>query len=421
MLILLRMAWKNLFRYKKRTVITAFAIAIGVMFSIAVEALLVGLDQESFRNLIWYETSSAKVFAPGYFKDRQQAPIDRLIPASQRPVIEDALTSEGLSFTPRYQSMAEVFFLEDSFPAAGSLTGIVYGVDPLRDGAVYRIASSVEEGRWLSPGEEGVVLGSWLAYDMQAEVGYYVTIQCKGKGGFVQTMDVPVVGIAQTDNPVVNSTAMYMDLEFLNEMLELEGDVSDYSLSSSNLSALQGADYVGGKLSALQGWLGTVELYRWDQLAEDEVSLSKTKSASSRVLMLFMFIIAAVGISNTMLMAVMERKNEVGMLKALGYPSSRIEFLFTAEGVFLGFLGSLVGMIGGVALTYPMVVHGLDFSSMLAGVNIGYRVSGVMRGAWSPESFFIISGGALLVSAISAWLPVRKMSRTEIAVIFRKI
>lgn len=425
MLILLRMAWKNLFRYKKRTVITAFAIAIGVMFSIAVEALLVGLDQDSFHNLIWYETSSAKVYAPGYFKDRRLAPVDRLISAHQREAIEAALDAGGVLFAPRYQSAAEVFFLEDSFPAAGSLTAIVYGVDPLRDADVYRIASSVEDGTWLTPGEEGVVLGSWLAYDMQAEVGYYVTIQCKGQGGFVQTMDMPVVGIVQTDNPVVNSTAMYIDLAFLDEMLELEGSVSEYSLSSGGLGgtldALQGAENIAKQLPDLQERLGSVELYRWDEIAEDEVSLSETKGASSRLLMLFMFIIAAVGISNTMLMAVMERKNEVGMLKALGYSSSRVEFLFTAEGVLLGLLGSVAGVVCGAAMTYPMVVSGIDFSSLLEGVNIGYRVSGVMRAAWDAGSFFVIAGGALLVSAVSAWLPVRKMARTEIAAIFRKI
>lgn len=421
MLMLSRMAWKNMSRYKKRTVITAFAIAVGVAISIAVQALLVGLDQDSFKNLIWYETASAKVYAPGYFKERRQYPIENLIPASERLSLERTLDAQGVLYAPRYQSMAEIFFLEDTFPTTGSLTGIVYGVDPIRDAEVYKIASSVDEGDWLAPGEEGVVLGSWLAYDMQAEVGYYVTIQCKGKGGFVQTMDVPVVGIVQTDNPVVNTTAMYMDLDYLDEMLELEGDVSDYSLSLPSLSALHGAKQVGRLLPRLQKNLSGLEVYGWEQVAEDEVSMSRTKSTASNLLLIFLFIIAAVGISNTMLMAVMERKDEIGMLKTLGYSRKHIEFLFVSEGVFIGLLGSVVGLVAGIGLTYPLVVHGLDFTSLFEGVNIGYRISGIMRGAWDVKSCLVTAAGALVVSAISAWFPVRKIARTEIAVIFRQI
>ncbi|HPX25992.1 MAG TPA: FtsX-like permease family protein [Treponemataceae bacterium] len=427
-------AWKNMFRYKRRTLITASAIALGIMFSIMMEGMLFGADQDSKRNLIWYETSAAKIYAASYFEQKETFPVQYFIDKEQRSVLDDFLKKKNIKFAPRFQTYCDIYFSEEFFETAGSISGILSAVDVTKDSTVYKVSEEVERGSWLGDSKDasrdengistGAVIGSWLAKDMKAELGWYITIQCKGRGGFIQTMDIPIIGIIQSSNPIINASGVFMDLAFVNEMLELKGGVTEYSLSFGDIS-VSDKRYetfrTEFKSSLFSSADSPLELYSWRDIEADFLALTKTKSASSKFFLVFMLIIAAVGISNTMLMAVMERKHEIGMLKTLGYTNKFIRSLFMLEGLCIGIIGSIAGLLLGFAVNFFMVQYGINFGSLLEGVDIGYRISAVMRSGWNIPVFFLIAFGALIVSALSAFIPSGKMVRVEIAEIFREV
>ena len=427
-------AWKNMFRYKRRTLITASAIALGIMFSIMMEGMLFGADQDSKRNLIWYETSAAKIYAASYFEQKETFPVQYFIDKEQRSVLDDFLKKKNIKFAPRFQTYCDIYFSEEFFETAGSISGILSAVDVTKDSTVYKVSEEVERGSWLGDSKDasrdengistGAVIGSWLAKDMKAELGWYITIQCKGRGGFIQTMDIPIIGIIQSSNPIINASGVFMDLAFVNEMLELKGGVTEYSLSFGDISVSYKryeTFRTEFKSSLFSSADSPLELYSWRDIEADFLALTKTKSASSKFFLVFMLIIAAVGISNTMLMAVMERKHEIGMLKTLGYTNKFIRSLFMLEGLCIGIIGSIAGLLLGFAVNFFMVQYGINFGSLLEGVDIGYRISAVMRSGWNIPVFFLIAFGALIVSALSAFIPSGKMVRVEIAEIFREV
>lgn len=240
------MAWKNMFRYKRRTVITASAIALGIMFSIMMEGMLFGVDQDSKRNLIWYETSAAKIYASNYFDQKETFPVQFFINKEERDALDDFLINRNVKYAPRFQTYCDIFFSEEYFETAGSVSGILSAVDTAKDSSVYKISDEIQSGSWLKGSGDftiddkgvssGAVIGSWIAKDMKAQLGYYITVQCKGRGGFIQTMDVPIIGIIQSSNPIINESGIFMDLAFVNEMLELEDGVTEYSLYFGDIS-----------------------------------------------------------------------------------------------------------------------------------------------------------------------------------------
>ncbi len=429
--MILSTAWKNMFRYKRRTIITAAAIAAGVMFSIMMEGLLFGTEKESERNLVWYETGAAQILPAEYFEEKETLPVSFFIPADQRKQLENFLTDENISYAPRFKTYCDIYFNEDFFETSGSLSGILTAVDISKDASVYKIHKDIVKGAWIGSENDtsidngistGAVIGSWLAKDMKADTGYYITLQCKGKGGFIQTIDVPVVGILQSSNPVINASGVFMDLNYVDQMLELNGDVTEVSLSFGDISSTQRRyesflKTFSSSSFASQG----LELYSWRDIAADYLSLAKSKSGSSKIFLIFLFIVAAVGISNTMLMAVMERKHETGMLMTLGYSKAFIRILFMTEGICIGILGSIGGLITGFLVNFVLTEYGINFGSLLEGVDIGYRISNVMRSGWNFKAFFQIALGAVIVSGISALIPTRKMLRYEIAEIFREV
>ncbi|MGE4524859.1 MAG: ABC transporter permease, partial [Sphaerochaeta sp.] len=212
MKFILQLAAKNLMRYKRRTAITAVAIAFGLMMYVFVDSLLVGAELESMRNLRWYETASLRVYDTAYWEDRYFLPLDASIEKAQE--ILDLLKAEGIAATERTLFAADMILYQEDFGEDGNVSVQVTAINPDTDFEVYRFEDTLVEGRFLESGEmDGIVLGSWFAEDIGAKVGYWVTLVTRGKGGFYEAFDMEVVGIINCPNPNVNRSLVMMDIQ----------------------------------------------------------------------------------------------------------------------------------------------------------------------------------------------------------------
>lgn len=410
MKMLISLAWKNLSRYRRRSLITATALAVGLALYIFTDSLLLGLDQESQRNLLWYETGSAAIMTNDFFDDRDLLPLAEAID-QPGPVLEQ-LDQRGVPAAPRTVFQGELIVYQDPYPSDGSFLTQVHGIDPARDPSVFRLPDTVAEGRFLEPGENGVMLGSWLAEDLGAEVGYPMTIVTKTRGGFYQTIDVEVVGILEVPNPVVNRSGVFIPLDAANDYLQMEGAVTEIALSFPlGANARERSDQLEAELFPGDS---SLSVRSWQELSPSFVALSQQKSAGTGVILFLVFIIAAVGISNTMLMAVYERVREIGMMRAMGMPDRDIRRLFMLEAGGIGVFGAAIGVALGAALTALMVYVGIDYSSIIRDMDIGYRIVGTMRGAWNPGTMVAAGIIGIVLTTLVAWVPTRRAIRMSI-------
>lgn len=408
------MATRNIFRYKRRSLITASAIAFGVLFSIFMDGFIEGSKMDTIRNLRDYETGEGKIYPAGYFAERDFVPFSYFIGKDDRAAIERA--AGKTSAAPRVTVSAEMYFNEDFFKVPGSIATTLFCVDPERDSRVFRTARMVSAGRWLKSGDEGIVIGSWLAEDIGAKPGYVVTLECRGRGGFYQTFDAEIIGIVKTDDPIVNRNAAFIDLGAADSLLALDGAVTEYTIRSNSADAKLDAE--GSAIARATS--GRAEFHPWQKVGESTLKLLRGQSGESVIFLFFIFVIAAVGIMNTMLMAVMERKSEIGMLRALGFGKGAIRDLFLLEGFGIGLIGTTVGLIAGCIVNFFMVKYGLDFSFMLRDLDVGYRLTGVMRSTWNFPGIARTVIGALAISTFVAWFPSGRILKREVADILRK-
>ncbi len=404
------LAWKNLLRYRRRTLITSAALGVGLGIYLLADSLLLGAERESERNLVWYETGSARVLARGYWKDKDQLPLD---PAIERPEpILERLAARGVAATPRTVFGGELVVRKDPFPEDGALRVRVEAIDPERDDRVFRFRETVTAGRYLRRGEEAVLLGSWLAEDLGAEVGYPVTIVTRTRDGYYQTLDAPVAGIVSCPNPEVNRGSVFVPLDMADDLLAMGGAVTEIDLrfpERADARAARGAGAEAADLeTALRPEFPGIEVLDWTTLAADYVALAEQKQKGSGILLLLVFIIAAVGVSNTMLMAVYERVRELGTLRALGMGDRQVRRLFLLEAAGIGVIGSAFGLALGSLLCLWIVNVGIDFSAAMRTMDIGYRVSGVFRGAWHPEAMAGAAVFGVLLSVGVAFVPTRR-------------
>jgi lipoprotein-releasing system permease protein len=408
MKFLISLAFKNLTRYKRRTLITAGAIAFGIMLYIFVDSMLLGLEVDSVRNLKLYETASARILNDKYWDDRFQRPLD--INISDPDSIIQKLESEGITATKRIEISGDLIMNSYDFGEDGNMSVVVTAIDPEKDNDVFGFERTLYDGRFLEGDEDAVVMGSWLAEDIGAEVGYWITISTRGNGGFHEAMDLEIVGLVNCPNPNVNRTLIMMPIGAADEYLEMDGAATEI-----NIKLPESAD-VEADVVEIQNMLNGdgLTVMSWKAMAADYLAIVQAKRSGTGMIMFLIFLIAAVGISNTMLMAIFERTKELGMMRSMGMPNSRIRIAFMIEAAGIGLVGSIIGVILGILVNLFLVNVGIDYGDMMRDQDIGYRVQAIIRGAWNFKTMGQAFFAGTFISTLVAFFPTKRALKMDI-------
>jgi putative ABC transport system permease protein len=399
----LRLAWRNLRRNRRRTWITATTVGVAVLLMQAAMSLLIGIEQQSFDNLINYQTGHAKLYAAGYFEIRDEMSLEHAL-ADLGGLQETISSVDGVAATtPRIVFSAQLSNGVDQIGCLG------VGIDVTgSDTDVFRIPQTVVAGRYLQPSEDGLLLGSGLAELFDASTGEWLTVLAKTQAGAYEAMDLEIVGVVGTGNPLIDQNSFLLSLETARYMLDMEGGATELAVrfattanESSTLQRLQEAFAASEQ----------VEVKGWQDMEEDFMSLVKLKRVGQGIFLAIFVVLAVVGITNTILMAAFERTTEIGMMMAMGLRSAGIRRLFLAEGALTGLIGAAVGSVVGVAIITYFAVQGIDISAMYGDMDIGYPVKDTI---YPGMNVSVIVGSWLLtgvLAAIASFYPAARASR----------
>ncbi|HOX33561.1 MAG TPA: FtsX-like permease family protein [Spirochaetales bacterium] len=228
-----------------------------------------------------------------------------------------------------------------------------------------------------------------------------------------QLIDASVVGVINSPNPKTNGNVAFMPLDSLQDEagLMLGGKVTELLVRRSGASdaELPGRDE---SAAAVREALGPalppgLEVHGWLDYVDDYIAASRGDQVSTRIMILMLFVLSFIGIANTMLMAILERTKETGMLRALGMTDGQVVAAYMIEAACIGAMGSLAGIAIGCLINVPMVAHGLDYSAMAEqiGGDYGYRITALFRSAWNPPVIVLSGIVATALSAAAALLP----------------
>ncbi|MEO0092899.1 MAG: FtsX-like permease family protein, partial [candidate division WOR-3 bacterium] len=234
-----------------------------------------------------------------------------------------------------------------------------------------------------------------------------LTVIARNRYGTYDAQDFILTGIINTGHPLLDRNAVLIPIEAAQNLLAIENGVTELAIKSqsNNLTELKAA--ISQKLGE------EYEVYTWRELNASIFEISGMKRAFQFLLALVVVIIAAVGIVNTMLMAVMERVTEIGTLKALGFSNNKILKMFLWEGTIIGGFGSLVGCLLGWLGSLYLVIYGIDLSGRFKDINIVYPIKFIIKGEINyPMMLFIFVFG-FCISILVTLLTVRRVTRLE--------
>jgi ABC-type lipoprotein release transport system permease subunit len=245
----------------------------------------------------------------------------------------------------------------------------------------------------------------------------------------IQIIDAVVGGVVNSPNPKTNGNVGFLPLSALQDEtgLMLEGRVTELLVRKAGAddSKLPGreesADVIRAALEqslAAGGrvWPQGMEVRGWRDYCEDYLAAAAGDNVSSRLMILFLFILSFIGISNTMLMAILERTKETGMLRALGMTDGQVLMIYTMEAGLIGAIGSILGVLIGCLVNIPMVAHGIDYSALAEQMSgdFGYRIVAIFRSTWNPPVIAATGVVATILSAVSAVPPTLRALRMPV-------
>jgi ABC-type lipoprotein release transport system permease subunit len=387
---------------------------------IFVDGWLSGMNIESKRNIVSYEMGAAKLQTRAYIDKLDEKPMYENFDGWERYAA--ALDTAGYDSAPRF------VFSGTLFSETGSAPVEFNAVDPGADASLLRYADWVEQGRYIRSGAFEIVLGAETAKKLHVggpddnnDVRISTVIDVKDEHGVVrhvyQIIDAIVIGTINSPNPKNNNNCAWIPLDVLQDDagMMLDGHVTELLIRAKTAddSAIPGRfespETIRANITAMIPLPPELDIFGWETYSADYLAAAAGDNWTTRIMVIILFILSFLGIANTMLLAILERTKEIGMMRAQGMTDGQLILIYMIEAGMVGLFGALFGVIIGCLINIPMVKYGIDYSQAMnaMGGNMGYRVNGNFRSAWNIP--VIIGSGllAVLLSSVTAFFPTR--------------
>lgn len=399
------LAWRNLWRNYRRTLIMLAAITVGIWAMIFMAAMMRGMTDQIIENTLNTLPGEVQLHHLDYRRD--PSVVNRM-PAPSAALREALAAPPAVAWAARVRVPAVVASERDS-------RGVVLlGIDPQREAALGSLPEKIIEGRFLEGiDDRGVVLGASLARRLETGLGKRVVLMSQDPDNNVADRGARVVGIYKARLQGTEDVFVYSGLAVTQGMLGIGSDVSEIAVTADDYR-LMGDWYQPIARVAGAG----VEVLPWPQLDNFLDSLLRVQDGFSLVFMVVIFLALSFGLVNTLVMAVFERIREIGLMQALGMRPGLILAQVLVESIYLLCLGLLLGNVS-AWLTIKPLESGIDISAVAQGVEkmaMGTTLYPALVVQDMVMSTIVVLGLGLLASLLPAWRaarldPIRALSR----------
>lgn len=356
------LAWRNIWRNRRRTLLTSLAIAFGVMFLVFIQSYIKGVSESFLENMVRSETGHIRIAKEDYLRLERILPKEHLIFDFME--IEDSIQDvAGIdTLTERIKFLLVLSRYEKSQPC------VAVGIDPEKEKKFLDLENYLVEGQYLdSSSSPEMLLGRKLADELGVSIGSELFVATTDINYSLYALTFTVKGIFQTGFDKIDKSLFYIPLESAQTLLDCPGAVHEILLLLKNPdAAIKTARDIEKKLEA-EGHPGITAAPWKTHYFVKFLSFAK----SIRILLLvIVFLIVALVILNTMIMSVMERIHEIGIMKSFGMKEREIRLLFLVESFYIGIIGSLAGGGIGASVSFITQKTGLDFSAAFDRIKV---------------------------------------------------
>ncbi len=400
MKLYLRLAWRNIWRHKRRTIIIVLAMSLTLSLMMFYDGLMNGFTDAIYGNAVKVLGGNIQVHAEGY---RSQANSTPLLPLADAQAVVSAAESNSLvvAATQRINTGGLVTSREGAFAVA------ITGVEPEKELKVNIIGQYVTDGRNLTGDDiDNILIGKGLADAMNVKVGDRITMVGRSQHKEMRQRTMTIVGIYDLGMADIEKQTVYISLNEAKSLYEMDAP-TEVAIFLQHLG--QEDEVIDSLKSTIPGY----EIESFQANYPDLANAINSKGGVMNIFSVIIIAIAGVGILNLLLMAVYERTREIGVLGAMGLKPRQISLLFILEGIMIGLVGVAAGIILGLAINGLLMRNGLDFGSMTQAASYMALVKDKVYPTWGIEKLFMRASMVAIISALAALIPAVEAGRRE--------
>ncbi len=396
---LLGLAWKNLWRNKQRTLITMAAVFFAVILTTVVSSLQKGVFENLIKNLVSFYSGYIQVHQKGYWNEQTLENTFRQDAETEKKIRSDPLVT---GIAPRLESFA--------LAASAELTKgcLVVGMVPEEENKVTRLEEKVVIGSYLKPEDEAVLLSEGLSKRLKLRMGDTLVLIGQGYHGATAAGKFPVKGILRFGSPELNDKTAFLPLQAAQTLYSAENQLSSYVLSVSEPENLR---KITDRLRPLLG--NRYEVLSWEEMMPDVNQHIRTDTASMSIITAILYLLICFGIFGTLLMMMVERRFELGMLVAIGMKKLWLCLLMLAESAFTVLSGCILGILASIPIVIYLKVNPITFSGRVAEIYERFGFEPIFPSSTNPEIFLNQAMVILLLALLLALYPVIKVLQLD--------
>jgi putative ABC transport system permease protein len=407
--MLLALGWKNIWRNPIRSVIIIVAIGLGLTGGIVSSAFWVGMAESMVNLAIDRDVSHIQIHQPGYQKDLD---IDMTITDGSE-ILGDLWQNTAV------KAASGRFIIKGMAATPYSTFGIAaYAIDPQKERQLTSIHSKIIEGNYLPDSISSrkrsahIIVGKKLAERLNLKLNRKVILSFQWIDGEIQYLNCRVTGIYKTNASMFDDTHVYLHRDQITRQL---GNFSGYHEIAMKL---QYSGLIPEVQKTLQDKYPSVSVENWKELSPELALINNSMTLFLYIFVGIILFALLFGIVNTMLMSVMDRVREFGVLLAVGMSKIRVFTLVIIETIMLTSTGGFIGLGLSFGMVEFLKIDGIDFSIYQQSLE-SFGASSIVYPNLDPESYFLLFMMVVITANVAAVLPARRAINLKPAVAIR--
>jgi len=397
----LHLAWKNLWRNRRRTIITLTAIAFSIMLVQALHNLSYGVYAGMVDSGVKAGSGHIAVYRDGYLDSHEET-----LYFEDRELVDEISAIAGVE-----QVLPRLYIPALAQSSRESRGVVLVGVDPQRELAINPFLKSIARDDMIRDADSrDAVIGERLLEELQISPGQKFVVTAQHRDGTLHSELLRVRGVVRSGMKDIDSSLILIGRERAGLLIGSPGSVHELAVI---LSDPDDQGVVIGQVSALLGAHPGTAAVSWEQAMPNLANAIKLDYASQKFIFLIILLIVTIGVVNTLLMSVMERMHEFGVILALGCKPMTLRGVIMLEALALGLFAAAIGSLLGCLATWYLVDVGINLAAFAPDTLEfgGVVFDPVIHASWNPDWMVRIAVYVVVLTLLAALYPAVKAGR----------
>ena len=385
--MLLKLAWLNIWRNKRRTIITATSVFFAVLLAIIFRSLTEGIYTNMIHNVVSYSSGYIQIHQKGYWDEQS---IDNTFEEDEQLYKELLKNQDVTHLMPRLETFALASYADNTKGV------LILGIDPFKENEVNNLQEQIIDGEYIeSVNENAVVLGEGLASQLKLSVNDTLVLLGQGYHASSAAAKFRVKGIIKLGAVELNDNVVYMPLKQSQYMHGAENRLSSVSVmlhKTTNLERLKQSLQIPIDIDKY-------EVMTWKEMMPELDQFIEADTTGHYIIIGVLYLIISFGLFGTLMMMVFERKRELGILIAIGMKKHLLAIILLLESVMISLVGCFAGVIAGILVVNWFTIHPIHLTGELKQVYEDYGIESIIYFS-GHENIFIFQTLIVLVLSI---------------------